>query len=288
MNDGMTQPEQRLSKPVIAVVLSLVTTGLGHVYLGQAKRGILIFLIFAGALGLLSTLGIKIFAGKVIFVAVGLDLLVKILVSFDVLRIIRRGEVSALKAYNRWYVYLALFLIANVIVKMREIGEKNFSIPTQSMEETVLAGDRIMVDMTAYHLNVPLVGPVFSFGTPLRGDIVVFKWPRDKKTTYLSRVVGLPGEEVRCAGLGIEGDGKALSEPYINLSRSIKKPNCDAILLQENEYFLVGDNRGNSADSRTYGPVSIENISGRAGGISWSFDDVNKTVRWARTASDLK
>ena len=108
----------------------------------------------------------------------------------------------------------------------------------------------------------------YRLDAPERGDVIVFRFPRDPRQHYIKRIVGLPGETVEIRGTAIiiknEGypDGFILTEPYIE--KSLKRQDFLTTTLGSDEYFVMGDNRDASSDSRIWGSVKRELISGRA------------------------
>jgi signal peptidase I len=122
------------------------------------------------------------------------------------------------------------------------------------MDPTFKTGEYLIVDELSYH-----------FGEPERGSVLIFKYPKDPSKYFIKRVIGLPGETVQIK----DGDvtivnkenpkGFALNEPYVKFE---KKDNL-LVTLAAKEYFVMGDNRLGSADSRLWGPVPEDNIIGR-------------------------
>ena len=105
--------------------------------------------------------------------------------------------------------------------------------------------------------------------SPSRGDLVVFRAPRDRSRHFLKRVVGLPGEEVRLSEGMLFVDGERLAEPYLSglpASPGLGEDACD---LGNNQCFLMGDNRAHSTDSRHFGPVGYEDILGKVWFRAW-------------------
>ena len=122
------------------------------------------------------------------------------------------------------------------------------------MYPTFKTGDYLIVDELSYHL-----------GKPGRGDVLVFRYPKDPSKSFIKRLIGLPGEIVNIEGGKVRiisnehPEGLDLNEPYIKLSKSESL----SFTLGEDEYFVMGDNRAQSADSRIWGPVPEKNIVGR-------------------------
>jgi signal peptidase I len=158
---------------------------------------------------------------------------------------------------------------------------KPFRIPSESMVPTLQVGQRVLVDRVS-----------FRFGDPDRGDIVVFKPPKGADTSqcavghpdepcpketpersdtnFIKRVVGLPGDHLKVLQSSVYINGKRQKEPFARLS-----PDCDTcnlpreITIPDGHYFMMGDNRGESADSRLWGPVPKKWIIGRAVMTYW-------------------
>lgn len=141
-----------------------------------------------------------------------------------------------------------------IVVPFRMFVAQPFIVSGASMAPTFETGEYLIVDRATYHLE-----------QPQRGDVVVFRYPGDPSKFFIKRVIGLPGETVQLEN-GVttieknEGD-IALEEPYLVRDRTDEGL---TITLSNDEYFVMGDNRGASSDSRTWGPVPRENIVGRA------------------------
>ena len=104
------------------------------------------------------------------------------------------------------------------------------------------------------------------FGEPERGDVVVFRWPRDERQYFVKRVIGLPGDEIRIRRGEVYRNGELLNEPYV------ERPSGETIVervVPEGQYYVLGDNRAQSDDSRRWGGVPEENIVGRVWLAYW-------------------
>lgn len=113
----------------------------------------------------------------------------------------------------------------------------------------------------------------YRFSSPKRGDVVVFKAPRDQKKDFIKRVIGLPGEQIKIAGGEVFVNEQRISEPYltpdtVTLPRSFVGEN-EEILVPLDEYFVLGDNRDHSSDSREWGTVPKNLIIGKAWFVYW-------------------
>jgi signal peptidase I len=137
----------------------------------------------------------------------------------------------------------------------------NFSIQTvhvvgSAMEPRVRSGDYLVAVKLAYLLHAPA-----------RGDIVVLRDPSDPGRDLIKRVVGLPGERVLVAGCAVSVDGRRLTEPYVRAWNVCDPPwpaDGQAPLLARDEFFVMGDNRDHSRDSRLFGPIGSGQIEARA------------------------
>ena len=178
----------------------------------------------------------------------------------------RQGEESAVKEVISWVVTIVLAVAAALVIKNYVIINAN--IPSGSMENTIMTDDRLFGNRLAYNKN----------RTPQRGDIIIFKFPDDESENFIKRVIGLPGETVQIKGETIYINGKPLKEDYG------KDPITDAgiaeepITLGDDEYFMLGDNRGNSTDSRdpSVGCVKRDWIVGKVSFRIYPFDSIGK------------
>ena len=128
----------------------------------------------------------------------------------------------------------------------------NAIVPSSSMEKTIMTGDRVIGYRLAY-----------SFSEPERGDIIIFKFPDDESKLYIKRLIGLPGETVEIKEGKVFVDGEALDEPYLTVTT---EGTFGPYTVPEGHYFMLGDNRNNSADSRYWNNTYLarEKIVGKA------------------------
>ena len=175
-------------------------------------------------------------------------------------------------------------LLALVALVVLQGTVRNFQVEGSSMSPTLEGGQYLIVDQVSYfQLDVERLSrtipfwdasdssPQFAFDPPTRGEIIVFQFPQDPDKDFVKRVVGLPGEtvEVRSGTVYINGD--ALQEPYLmRTDRSSARP----LVLDDKEYYVIGDNRRNSNDSRAWGVVPEENIVGKVWMVYWPWEDV--------------
>jgi signal peptidase I len=171
-------------------------------------------------------------------------------------------------------VIVQALLIALVV---RTLLFQPFNIPSGSLIPTLLIGDYLFVSKYSYGYSkhsLPFSPDVFSgrimASDPKRGDIAVFKLPRDGSTDYIKRVIGLPGDTVEVKGGQVHVNGVALDEPYLQQMILRDEP---ARVVEAGRYFVLGDNRNNSSDSRSFGTITPQSIVGRAWLVYWPPSD---------------
>jgi signal peptidase I len=185
-------------------------------------------------------------------------------------------------------ILLALFIRTFVV--------QAFKIPSGSMKPTLQIGDHILVNKFIYGVRLPFVGTkIISVSDPERGDIIVFRYPEDPDKDFIKRVIAVPGDTVEirnkkvyvnhqpiASDVGVFTDSRVLSE---NIN---PRDNLKVLTVPSDGYFVMGDNRDNSYDSRFWGFVARNAIKGKAFIIYWSWDSDNFGVRWKRIGSILE
>ena len=169
-------------------------------------------------------------------------------------------------------IVVAIVLVINNVVLI------NAKIPSESMENTIMTGDRIFGYRLAYGLNMDVFGHEISkkWKDPERFDIVIFKYPDDESRLFIKRVIGLPGETIQIKDGQILIDGETYQEngefPGIENAGVAETK----VALDSGEYFVLGDNRNDSMDSRMaeVGPIVGERIIGRAWLRIYPFDQI--------------
>jgi len=205
----------------------------------------------------------------------------------------------------------SFFPIFFIVLILRSFIVEPFKIPSASMMPTLLIGDFILVNKYDYGIRLPVLNTkIIENKTPERGDIVVFRYPVDPSIPFIKRIVGLPGdkfkyqdkiltingdpvEQVEIGDYRAVGSGKMMDGAMLNIEllenaeheilRMPLRPsqNVEGI-VPKGHYFVLGDNRDNSKDSRYWGYVPDENLVGRAFMIWMNWDSKNGGVDWKR------
>jgi signal peptidase I len=209
---------------------------------------------------------------------------------------------DSVKAFiNEWTLNILILLFGMTTIIQA------FVVPTPSMDTTVRPGDHMLVDKLTYAPAGSISRFFLPYDDPKRGDIIVFRYPVDINMNYVKRVIGLPGDRIRIVDKKLFINGKAPNEPYKQhvypnvipyrdnfpapmpprreflgmtgggemwdrASKMMEHVKDGELIVPEGNYFAMGDNRDNSADSRYWGFVPRENIIGKPAIIFWSYD----------------
>jgi len=191
-----------------------------------------------------------------------------------------KGKKSKSFRNSTLWEYIQVFAVAFFLVFgfMRPFVVEAFKIPSASMQDTLLIGDRILVAKFIYGIKVPFTKMhILDFHKPEVGDIFVFKPPpaAGKTQNFIKRIVGLPGDVIEIRNGELYRNGKAVvGEDYVKRSpfSRMSPQNMRPFKIPPGHVFAMGDNRDHSSDSRVWGPVPIENIKGQAFLTYWSWD----------------
>ncbi len=180
---------------------------------------------------------------------------------------------------------LLIAVVLAVIIKTSIV--EAYKIPSASMEDTLLVGDFLIANKFVYGARIPFLDwRLPAIHNPRPGDVVIFKWPGDKKTNYIKRCVAVGGETLEVKDKILYVNGKEFPDPpKIKFeNQDIKRPpsgqdtrdNWGPYVVPKGYYFMMGDNRDHSYDSRFWGPVKDNLILGEAMFIHWSWEpDIN-------------
>ena len=284
-----------MSRAVLPVILSFVAPGAGHVYLTTYRRAVIAFAIWLVALAG-SVWAELVLPGWVAVAGAGVILLGALTgIAADAFLVARnRGDRRL--ANSRWALVLLLGL-ANwwLIPLVGSNFHRHFSVSSESMERTLLKGDRI-VARTGF-----LRSEIGAF------DIVVFRWPDDDTELFIGRVAGTPGDTVAMSDWTLSVNGTEIEEPYVQVSDSAPEPhpwmdwqrehlvaaresdsyrpsNRDwgPLVVPDDGYFILGDHRNLSFDSRYRGFASRKSVTGKVERVFLSMEPDEDGVRWDR------
>jgi signal peptidase I len=202
--------------------------------------------------------------------------------------------------------YAESLLIAFVLALfVRTFVFQAFKIPTGSMEPNLLIGDHLIVNKMIFAPTVSGVERALLPGRAIRrGDVVVFKYPEDPERDFIKRVIGLPGDRVEVRQKRVYVNDKPLQEPYAHhadgapgtgpLRSDDVREAYGPVTVPQGQYFMMGDNRDNSQDSRFWGYLPHHYIKGQALFIYFSFAEAGSLgrffsdVRWGRIGGRVR
>ena len=212
--------------------------------------------------------------------------------------------------------YLEAIVVAMLLAfAIRIFVVQAFKIPSGSMIPTLQIGDHILVSKLSYGIQWPAdcryewTGPLrlapsywrlpfncytsktfVAFGTPQRADVIVFRYPEDEEKDFIKRIIGLPGDTIEIRNKTVFVNGDPLNDKTFtqridpgNIDRHVNpRDNFGPITVPDKSYFVMGDNRDQSLDSRFWGFVSYDKIKGKAFRIYWSWSGEESWARWVR------
>jgi signal peptidase I len=185
-------------------------------------------------------------------------------------------------------IILALFIRTFII--------QAFKIPSGSMIPTLQIGDHILVNKFIYGVKIPFLNKtIIPYKNPKMGDIIVFQYPVEPDKDFIKRVIGCPGDvvvvknkKVFVNDVPLNHDPGTFTDMYMISGQINPRDNFGPITVPAGSYFVMGDNRDNSYDSRFWGFVNESQIRGKALIIYWSWDNEDFGVRWKRIGSLIK
>jgi signal peptidase I len=205
-----------------------------------------------------------------------------------------------------WREYAEAIIVAMLLAfAIRVFIVQAFKIPSGSMIPTLLIGDHILVSKLSYGIQWPgdcrfkmalppmtcyTTTNLVAFGPPQRADIIVFRYPEDEEKDFIKRIVGLPGDVVQIHNKVVSVNGAVVADqaytqrvdPGMIDGAINPRDNYGPVTVPEHSYFVMGDNRDQSLDSRFWGFVREEKIRGRALRIYWSWSGQGSWQEWVR------
>ncbi len=259
-------PKRRV--PFLAALATFGAPGLGQFYNGQPRKGVLFYILSLCCYPILSITSIgHSFNGLLLLLLTAFGLGIAILV--DAWTIARKRTDYELLRWNRWYIYLAIILVNGFVIAPTIDGDlfprpiKAYKVVSGAMLPTLEIGDHLVADLNAYHSV-----------TPQRGDLALFAYPVDPTKDFIMRVIGLPGEKIEIRGKLVYINGEKLNDTWGVFdeqgSDSEGRKGFGPETISPNEYFVMGDNRYKSYDSRFWGTVPFSSFRSKALYIYWA------------------
>jgi len=273
---------------VISPLLLLGSARLSGLHYITFKKALsTVLLILSGYIGIIIILSLP-----VLVIGIGhplLDLLIGLgIIIISLWIIMRRFEIGILRTIGVYVLFLVFSVALSLFVKTFAV--QAYKIPASSMEPTLLVGDRILVNKFIYGMQIPLIRKIlFPVSDPERNDLVVFVYPGDEKKDFIKRIIGLPGEKVEIIDSKLHVNDRIFDDTYGVYRKQPKKTkepdmpdHFGPVVVPANQFFVLGDNRDHSYDSRYWGFVGREAIKGKAFRIYWSWDSEANLVRRGR------
>jgi signal peptidase I len=281
--------QRRGPSPWVTALLTVLTPGLGHIYLGQARRGITLFVLVMIADTLLMFAMMGVLARFWMFaVSLGLLLGLWLYIMVDAIGRAYRMRDYPHEGYNRWTTYAGAFVVACIIfaapcvyaVHANASGQLLvLNAVTPSMEPTLRVGEYFLADATYYRSRAPS-----------RGDVAVYLHPKQTHLYYIKRIVAVEGDRIAIKGGRAVVNGMMVEEPYLDIAVADGRfANMPEVRVPPWHVYVLGDNRSNSVDSRdsvAHGAVPVGNLIGRVTDIAIS-RHLPRIGRWVGTPSYL-
>lgn len=192
-----------------------------------------------------------------------------------------------------WREYAEALVVALVLaLVIRTFVVQAFKIPSESMLQTLQVGDHLLASKFAYGIKIPFTDHyIYEGSEPQRGDIVIFQYPNDPSIDYIKRVIGVPGDLIEVRDKQLYRNGMPVKEAYIRHAdpEGIEplRDNYAPVRVPPDKYFVMGDNRDNSLDSRFWGFVDRKAIKAKAWRIYWSWGGLDN-IRWSRIGQKIE
>lgn len=228
------------------------------------------------------------------------------------------GEAVSKEYREPWFIDLckSFFPILLIVLLLRSFVAEPFRIPSGSMMPTLLHGDFILVNKFSYGIRLPVWHKkILDLGKPDRGDVAVFRFPKNPADDYIKRVIGLPGDHIAYRDKQLYINGKLVPQekysvyqgegansvmngveilreeldqrPHDILLRKVGYKHAKEFIVPLNHYFVMGDNRDHSSDSREWGFVPEENLVGKAFLVWMNWDFAGKKLNFSRVGKKI-
>lgn len=209
----------------------------------------------------------------------------------------------------------SFFPVLLVVLLLRTFVVEPYRIPSGSDEPTLLVGDFIVANKFAYGLRLPVLhDKIFAIGEPKTGDIILFRWPIDPSRSLIKRVIGMPGDRIDYVNKVLFVNGQQAMQQFVANGTDVEVGQTFAVsqmqeilqgikhdiflrsdipaqnfsvVVPAGKYFVMGDNRDNSNDSRYWGFVPETSLVGKAYAVIFSWDSPNHSVRWDRVGTRI-
>jgi len=200
-----------------------------------------------------------------------------------------KKNVGKKKSRLRENVEIVLFAVVLALI-IRAMVIQSYHIPSESMEDTLLKGDFLFANKFIYGAKVPFLDVRLpKVRDPKPGDIVIFKFPGDRKTDYIKRCVAVEGQTVELRGRKLYIDGVEQKEDYVKyIYGDTDRRNFGPYKVPKGYIFVMGDNRDNSYDSRFWGPLDKKLLRGKALFIYFSIDYKKHRIRFKRIGKIIR
>lgn len=282
--------------PIKAFLFSLLCPGLGQQYAGDLTRGIALYVALI-VLSWVSAILFMLIGSRISIVLFAVPVAGFLFIAYDAYKCASKQPLDyKMRWYNRKGIYLGVLLLLLITVNpfMDFIVGRNvvraYMVHTASMVPALLEHDLLLANKLAYKVS-----------SPSRGDIVLILFGKGRRSgvtkviddELLLRVVALPGETVEIKGNEVLVNGAKLDEPYARYESSLVYSGSgeNAFATQkvpENSYFVLGDNRNHSLDSRVFGFIDRERLGGKITKVFWSWNLEEKKIKWERTGMGIR
>ena len=180
----------------------------------------------------------------------------------------------------------ALFVALILALVIRTFVVQAFKIPSESMVKTLLVGDHLLASKFSYGIKIPFTHSyIYKGSDPVKGDIIIFEYPNDPSVDYIKRIIGTPGDTIEVRNKQLFRNGEPVKESFVRFTEPDRiqpvRDNFGPVTVPADKYFVMGDNRDNSMDSRFWGFVDRSAIRAKAWRIYWSWGGLGD-IRWDR------